>query len=146
MNFDKAGKTYKPTKYEAGLEKIKEYAIAIDDHNPLYVDEEYAKKSKYKSIVAPPTFAVVYQKDSIGPILFDPQLDVNLPMLVHGEQEFEFYRVVKPNDVIWSTAKIKNMFEKDNKEFLIAEIDSRLGSVDGEPVCKGTYTFIVRKF
>lgn len=145
MNFDKVGKTYKPTKYEVGLEKIKEYARAIDDHNPLYVDEDYAKNSKYGGIIAPPTFAVVYQKDSIGSVLFDPELDVNLPMLVHGEQEFEFYRVVKPGDVIWSTCKVKDMYEKDNKDFLIAEVDSRLNSPDGEPVCKGIYTFIVRK-
>jgi len=146
MNFDKVGKTYAPQKYEIGLEKVKEYARAIDDHNPLYVDEDHAKGSHYGGIVAPPTFAVVYQKDCVGQVLFDSELDINLPMLVHGEQEFIFHRVVKPHDVIWSTAKVKEMLDKDNKEFVIAEVESRLGSPDGEPVCTGIYTFIIRKF
>ncbi|MCB9479575.1 MAG: MaoC family dehydratase N-terminal domain-containing protein, partial [Deltaproteobacteria bacterium] len=40
---DVIGKTYEPVKYEVGLEKIKEYAFATNDDNPLYTDEEAAK-------------------------------------------------------------------------------------------------------
>ena len=35
---------------------IKKYADAVDDHNPLYWDDEYAKNSRYGSIIAPPGF------------------------------------------------------------------------------------------
>ncbi len=137
------GKTYKPVKYEVGLEKIKEYAIAIMDTNPLYVDEEAAKKSKYGGIIAPPTFAVVYTKDAIGQLLFDKEMALNFPMLVHGEQEFEFYDVVRPGDVIWTECKVANIFEKDgNKDFVVGETISKR---DGKVVCKGLFTFIIRR-
>jgi len=33
----------------------KKYAEMTEDLNPLYVDEEYAKKSKYEGIIAPQT-------------------------------------------------------------------------------------------
>ena len=35
---------------------IRRYAQAISDLNPLYIDEEFAKKSKYGGLIAPPTF------------------------------------------------------------------------------------------
>ena len=33
-------------------EKINKWADAVDDHNPLHVDPEYAKKTKFKSTIA----------------------------------------------------------------------------------------------
>ena len=35
---------------------IKRFAEAIEDSNPIYTDESYAKKLNYRSVVAPPTF------------------------------------------------------------------------------------------
>ena len=51
------GKTYPTHTYEVGKEKIKEYAKAIKNPDPHYLDDEFAKKSKYGRIIAPPTFA-----------------------------------------------------------------------------------------
>ena len=33
-------------------EKINKWADAVDDHNPLHVDPDYAKKTKFKSTIA----------------------------------------------------------------------------------------------
>ena len=35
---------------------IERFADAADDQNPLYYDEEYARNSRYGSIIAPPGF------------------------------------------------------------------------------------------
>ena len=37
---------------------IRKFAQAVGDPNPLWQDEEYAKKGPYGRIVAPPTFLV----------------------------------------------------------------------------------------
>jgi len=43
---------------ENDIEKgaIRRFAEAIEDSNPIYTDENYAKKLNYRNIVAPPTF------------------------------------------------------------------------------------------
>jgi len=141
INMKFLGKTYPPVKYEVGLEKIKEYAQAIGDMNPYYVDENFAKSSKYGSIVAPPTFAVVYQKDLVGQMLFDRELDLNIPMLVHGEQEFEFFEMVKPGDVIYTDGKIVDIQNKDGKDFITLQTTAKR---DGKVVTIGRYLFVIR--
>ena len=145
MTIDAAfvGKTWPSLTYEVGKEKIKEYARAIKNTDPYYVDDEFAKKSKYGTIVAPPTFAVVYGAQLIEPIFFDNELNLNLAMLVHGEQEFEFYDVVKAGDVLTSEAKIVDIQNKEKLDVISIELMTR-NQFDDE-VCRGTYTFVVRK-
>lgn len=136
------GKKYPPFVYEIGKEKIKEYARAIGDFNPLYLDDEKAKASKYGGIIAPPTFAVVYAGAPIGQMLMDGDLALNLMMLVHGEQEFEFGEVVRPGDVITTELEIAEIYEKKDKSFITAATESR--NQKGQIVVKGRWTFIVR--
>jgi len=137
------GKTWPKLTYEAGKEKIKEYAKAIKNHDPYYIDDEFAKKSKYGTIVAPPTFAVVFGAQLIEPIFFDNELNLNLAMLVHGEQEFEFYDMVKAGDVLTSEAKIMNIENKEKLDVISIELLTQNQS--GNDVCRGIYTFVVRK-
>ncbi len=143
------GKKYLPAyKYEVGLEKIKEYAMAVGDLNPLYINEEEAAKSKYGGIIAPPTFAAVYARGPAGQALFDPELSLDLPMLVHGEQEFEFFEVVKPGDVILTEGEILDIFEKTSStgtlDFVVVGSTSRRKK-DQKVVCTGKWTFVVRR-
>lgn len=136
------GKKYPATVYEVGKEKIKEYANSIGDGNPLYLNDEKAKASKYGGIIAPPTFAVVFAKEPVGKMLLDPDLGLNLPMLVHGEQDFEFLKVVRPGDVISTGGEITEIYEKKGKGFITMTTTSMNQS--GEEVCRGRWTFVVR--
>ncbi len=138
------GKKYPPVEYEVCKEKVKEYATAIGDLNPLYIDKQKANQSRYKGIIAPPMFAVVYTKDAVGGIMFDRELALNLPMLVHGEQEFEFVDVVRPGDIIVTEAYIADIYEKGNKDFVVAGAIAKKKS-DGSIVTKGKWTFVIRR-
>ena len=40
---------------ELGRATIHKFAVAVGDTNPLYYDEEFAKKTRYGGIIAPPT-------------------------------------------------------------------------------------------
>lgn len=145
MAIDKKyiGKQWPTMVYEVGKEKVKEFAKAIKSTNPYFLDDEFAAQSKYKAIVAPPTFAVVFGAKLIEPIFFDNELNLNLAMLVHGEQEFEFYNVVKSGDVLYSDAKIVNIENKEKLDVIAIEIMTR--NQEKKDVCKGIYTFVVRK-
>ncbi|MEW5947439.1 MAG: MaoC family dehydratase N-terminal domain-containing protein [bacterium] len=136
------GKKYPPSTYEVGREKVREYADAIGDMNPLCRSLEKARASKYGNIVAPPTFAVVYAKEPVGRMLLDPDLSLNLPMLVHGEQEFEFHNVVLAGDEITTEGEITEIYEKKGKDFVTCTTTSK--NQRGELVCTGRWTFVVR--
>lgn len=144
MPIDKKfiGKEFTPVRYVIGREKIKEYAKTIGDLNPLYFDEEKAKKSKYGSIIAPPMFVVVFARDAMFKLFEDKEININMERLVHGEQEFVFHKVVKENDVISTHAKIKDIFEKSKNDFVILE--TRSYNQQGELVVEGTWTFVIR--
>jgi acyl dehydratase len=137
------GREYGPLTYEIGKEKIKEYAKAIKNEDPHYMDEDFAKGTKYGGIIAPPTFAVVYAGMLAEPFFFDKELDLNLFMLVHGEQEFEFFEVVRPGDVITSKGTITNI---ENKEKLdVVTLEGNSVNQNGELVSRAIFTFVIRK-
>lgn len=136
------GKKYDPVTYVIGEEKIKEYAFAIGDLNPLYIDREFAKKSKYKTVIAPPMFVVVFARDAIFSLFEDKELKINMPMLVHGEQKFNFHKIVKANDIIKTISVIKNIHQKNNNDFI--EFETKSYNQDNELVVEGNWVFIIR--
>jgi acyl dehydratase len=137
------GKTYPESTYEVGKEKIKEYAKAIKNLDPHYLDDNFAKQSKYGTIIAPPTFAVVFGAYLIEPVFNDKDLNLNMAMLVHGEQELEFLEVVKAGDSITTSAKIVDIKNKEKLDVISVEIKSK--NQHGKDVSRGIYTFVVRK-
>lgn len=46
---------------------IRHWSAAMQDGNPLYTNEEYASKSKYGSIIAPPTMMLTYTMPPLWP-------------------------------------------------------------------------------
>src|SRR2546427_12938540 len=85
---DAIGKTYPSMTYAVGREKVREYARAVGETNPVHLDVEAARAAGYSDVVAPPMFAVVYSGPSVGPPIFDPEIELNFAMMVHGGQEF----------------------------------------------------------
>ena len=136
------GREYKPVTYVVGQEKIKEYALAVGDTNPLYINPEFAKKSKYGEIIAPPMFVVVYAKETMDVLFSDKELNLNISRLVHGEQEFDFHKIVKANDTIKTLGKIKNIYPKGNNDFI--ELETKSYNQNNELVTEGLWTFVIR--
>jgi acyl dehydratase len=142
VNTKAINKTYEPTTYAIGREKIKEYALAVGETNPLHLDLKAARDAGYADLVAPPMFVVVYAMHSVGPALFDPEVEMNFAMMVHGGQAFEWGKLVIAGDEITTVAKVKDISENDGRGYYVFESTST--NQDGEQVCRGTWTNIVR--
>ena len=102
------GREYKPVTYVIGEEKTKEYALAIGDLNPLYINNG----------IAHPMFVVVFAKSAMESLFEDKEINLNMPRLLHGEQEFNFHKIVKAGDIIKTIGKIRNILEKNNNDFI----------------------------
>lgn len=142
VNTQAIGKTYEPTTYAVGREKIKEYARAVGETNPIHLDVQAAREAGYDDVVAPPMFAVVYSAPSVGPPIFDPEIELNFALMVHGGQEFQWGQLVVAGDAITTTASVKDISEADGRGYYVFESIST--NQRGEQVCRGTWTYIVR--
>ena len=136
------GKTYPPLAYEVGREKIKEYAYAVGEDNPVYFDRERARKAGFRDVVAPPMFAVVYSGPAVGPAIFDPEVGINFAMMVHGSQEFVWGEPVCAGDTVTTETTVKDISERGGMGFYVFESVST--NQDGREVVRGTWTNIVR--
>ena len=137
-----AGKTYEPKTYAVGREKVREYANAVGETNPVHLDVEAARAAGYADVVAPPMFAVVYSAPAMAPAVLDPEVGINLALMVHGGQEFAWGKPVVAGDEITTTASVKDISERDGKGFYVFETVST--NQDGDTVATGTWTNIVR--
>jgi acyl dehydratase len=136
------GKTYPPTLYAVGREKIKEYARVTGEADPLHLDHEAARAAGYADVVAPPMFAVVYCSPALGPAYFDPELKIDFSRLVHGGQQFTWGPLVVAGDEITTTVSVKSVDERAGNGFFVFESVSV--NPGGETVCTGLWTNVVR--
>jgi acyl dehydratase len=136
------GKEYPPAIYSIGREKVREYAAAVGETDPIHTDVEAARAAGYADVVAPPMFAVVYSAPVMAPAIFDPDVGLNFAAMVHGGQQFVWGEPVVAGDEITTTAKVKDIDERDGMGFYVFETASR--NQRDEPVCTATWTNIVR--
>jgi acyl dehydratase len=142
VNTEAIGKTYPPSLYAVGREKIKEYAYAVGETNSLHLDHEAARAAGYADVVAPPMFAVVFSSRAVGPALLDPEVGLNFALMVHGGQGFTWGPLVVAGDEIATTATVKDISARGGMEFYVFETVSE--NQRGETVVRGTWTNIVR--
>jgi acyl dehydratase len=100
---------------EATRDNIKNFADAVGDANPLWINEEYAKKSRFKGITAPPTFLYNVNHGS-GPALAPPGQPpaMNLTLLYTGA-ELEFFRPICLGDEFTVKGKSVGIARKQSK-------------------------------
>ena len=142
MNTEAVGKSYPETTYAVGREKIREYAYATGESNPLHLDVEAARAAGYRDLVAPPMFAVVYAAPAVAPGLFDPEVGIDFGRMVHGGQEFRWGPLVVAGDEVTTTVTLQDVTARDSMSFFVFESVSE--NQDGDTVCVGTWTNIVR--
>ena len=137
------GKRYPPVLYAVGREKVREYAEAVGETNPLYLDFEAARAAGYADLPAPPMFVVVYAGRALWAGLFDPDLEIDFSMLVHSAQEFRWPGpVVVAGDEITTVLSVRSISERAGLAFYVFESESV--NQRGEIVCAGVWTNIVR--
>jgi acyl dehydratase len=142
VNTEVIGKRYAPSTYAVGREKIREYASAVGETNPLYFDVDAARAAGYADVVAPPMFAVVYGGRAVGPAILDPEVGINFALMVHAGQEFIWGPVVVAGDEITTSASVKDVSDRGGVDLYVFETVSE--NQRGETVCTGTWTQFVR--
>jgi len=156
LDAQQIGKKYGPYQYDIGVEKMREFSAIVAGASPslgqpelparlspLLHDEAAAKQGPYGSLIAFPTFAVTFAIAPFAAAVKDPAVGCNLLMLVHGEQEFEFFEVMRPGDRMTTVGTIQEIFEKAGMDFLVVTTESV--NPPGTLVVRGTWTAVIRR-
>ncbi len=115
VNTSVVGKEYPPFPVTVERGKIKDFARAIGDLNPFYLDDRVGAASEWGDVIAPPTFAVTFRDEraDAGALLRD--LGVDIARVLHGEQEFEIVRQLTPGETYLCRTKVVDIYEKTGK-------------------------------
>ena len=147
-DHSKVGKEYAPIVWEVERGKIRELAKAIGDPNPIFQDREAAIKEGYRDTPAPATFLTVPMMWSTSMPFVITDLAINFMMVLHGEEEYEYYREIYPGDVITATPKIAAIEEKTSKsgrKMDMVTVELLYTNQRGEKVARARSLLVERK-
>lgn len=130
-------------RFPVDASQIMLFARAIGDKNPIYHDADYASNTEVGGIVAPPTFtqaAAQYDPDfPLRPRIGEPWFGSGREptgakpkgkagdaaksegaigqsaRVLHAEQRFQYFRPIRPGDVLTVTTRPGKRWEKQGK-------------------------------
>ena len=138
--------------FEVEKGAIRRFADAVDDPNPLYRDDEYARNSSYGSIIAPPGFFGWPSRLPRGaPLTAESTADLGMALakagylrVLDGGMEYEFFSPIRAGDTLAASSVIKEIREREGSTgkmvFLIME--TTYTNQNGDVVAKARSTSI----
>lgn len=143
MNPELVGRIFSPTQpYQVGREKVREFARAVFATSPLSLDVAAAQAAGYADLVAPPTFAVVVQEQTLAQLLAEPDAGIDFSRVVHGDQRFRFTRPIVAGDELTATLSVASVKQLGAHSMVTAE--SNIVDAEGEHVVTAISTLVVR--
>jgi acyl dehydratase len=102
---------------------IDRFLEATTDDNPLWQDERYAKKTHWGGIIAPPAFLHVFdpanrafrKRSDLSHMATIMPFEMPFPKMFQAFNEFQFYKPLRPGDLVTSTARIGDIYEREGK-------------------------------
>ena len=126
---------------------IQRYAEAIGDPNPLYNDPDFASKTRYGRLIAPPGFTGWPVKAGrLSERLLESLTKAGAPSrLLDGGIEFEFTEPVGAGDVLTATTKIVNITERETRlgKTMFTTLETAFVNKKGNVALKSRSTFIM---
>ena len=137
------GHEWGPNSYEVDKRWIRTFAEAIEDPNPLFYDEEYAKKTRFGGIIAPTGFPTALRQEEGGEWLKAEPCSLNTGTL-NGGNELENVKPIRPGDTITVLDKLVDIKEKETKRgtMLFFSFERTYTNQNGEVVAIGRNTGI----
>ena len=130
------------TTVEAG--KIRLFCKAIGEENPIYVDEAAAKAAGYRAIPAPPTYLTAVTNDDPDKGGLLRLLNVDIGLILHGEQHFEYFSPVVVGDVVTCQEKVVDIYDKKGGALWFVVQEMEMKDRAGKLLAKGRGVTVVR--
>lgn len=135
---------------EVGRASIRQFALAVGDLNPLYMDQALAQAGPHGGIVAPLTFICETNQYLSGPVDEEHgslnSASIPTDGVIRMGNDYQFFRLVRPSDVVTALWKVSECFEREGKggrlAFLV--LDKTFRSQSGELLATSRETYAYR--
>lgn len=143
MNPDFIGRAYPPSApYLVGREKVREFARALGESDPVYFEPEVARARGFADVVAPPTYAIRLSMAAAEKVVMDPDLGLDYTRVVHGDQRFDYTRPIVAGDELVTTVTIDGIRSAAGNDILTTRAEIR--TMSGELVVTSLSTLVSR--
>ena len=124
--------------------RVRFFAQAIGESNPLYSDEEIARAQGYRSIPIPPTFLFCLEMENSSSSHILEILNVGMDRILHGEQFFRYHRAVCAGDCITFQSRVSDIYSRKGGALEFIVLESTATNQDGVLVGEMRSSIIVR--
>ncbi|HWV50202.1 MAG TPA: MaoC family dehydratase N-terminal domain-containing protein [Microbacterium sp.] len=142
VNTELVGREFPPTApYLVGREKVREFARAVFADAPLHTDVDAARTLGYADVVAPPTFAMVIQDQTLQQLLSEPESGIELARTIHAEQRFAYTRPIVAGDELSGRLKVTGIRSVGGNAMITSEAE--ITDAEGAHVVTATSVLLV---
>jgi acyl dehydratase len=101
--------------------RLKFFAKAIGETDPVYTDTAAARDAGYPDLPAPPTFLFAAELDSGAAFRLIEELQIPIAKLLHGEQSFTYHATACAGDTVTVRSTVSDIYDKKNGalEFIV---------------------------
>ncbi len=117
------GHRFAPFSAEVEKGRLKFFAKAIGQTDPVYTDEAAARDAGHPALPVPPTFLFCLEMESPNPGALRDLLDIPVPKVLHGEQRFTYHAMAHAGDTLTFEQRIADIYAKKGGllEFIVRE-------------------------
>lgn len=113
LQFDRdiLGKEFPAGEFHIDKERIIQYCEAVGETESIYTDEEAAKRSGYRSIVAPPGYCNLLERASARP-------DIHLQFRgtgLHQWQAVESFAPIQAGDTLQAKVRLRDVYARPGR-------------------------------
>ena len=147
-DISKVGTGLPPFIFEVDRVKIKELVDAIGDDNPIFINNETARKEGYLDTPCPPTFVTLaFQEFTCGYLKAFEALGISLESVLHGEEEYEYLGEIYPGDLLTCDMVFESIVPKQTKsgQMVLITLRTLFTNQKGEEVLRARSLIIERK-
>jgi acyl dehydratase len=132
-----------PSVFHADLEKIREYAAALGEADPIHSDRAAARARGFADVVAPPMFVAVYCEGPMDRAIDDTGLRDAAAATIHAGQEFRWGEPVIAGDTLTTTVELAAVEDKGPLTFYVFEHTTT--NQRGAEASAGRWTIMLRR-
>ena len=144
LNRALIGKKYPPVVFNVEKQRLKFFAKATGQTDPLYFDEAYAVDQGNPSLLAPPTFLTTVAMEQEKPYQYLEDLNIKMGRLLHARQMYSYHAPVYAGDTITMDSKISDMYDKKEGTLQFVVFKSYFTNQKQNKVAEASSTLVVQ--
>ena len=138
------GRSLGVTSAEVEKGRLRFFAKAIGETDPIYTDEAAAKAAGYASLPVPPTFISCLQGEGRDLVEMLNIYGFDLGRILHAEQAFVYHATAVAGDTLTFDTRVVDVYEKKGGALQFVVNETRVTNQDGIHIADVHSTLVQR--